>query len=240
MRIAKVILLASLVAVLVMRPSAARAQALTQPGQTVTLAWSASPEGSVTGYKVYYGEVANSQTNQLDVGQVLTASVPNLQPGVTYFFFATAYDASRIESVPSNLITYTPVVSPQADLAIVSASASPPASTPPCSIAGCAVRVSTSPVPTGQFFSANCCWPCWSWEQRSGWAAATKRPGYNGRCTKKSPTSACSAWAVRRPTSPPWRDSAFASKISANMVPADYGSGASHGSNSCSGGLLIW
>lgn len=125
MRIAKVILLASLVAVLVMRPSAARAQALTQPGQTVTLAWSASPDGSVTGYKVYYGEVANSQTNQLDVGQVLTASVPNLQPGVTYFFFATAYDASRIESVPSNLITYTPVVSPQADLAILSVSASP-------------------------------------------------------------------------------------------------------------------
>lgn len=80
---------------------------------SVNLAWTASPDSSVTGYKIYFGPVLNSQTNQLNVGQVVTATVSNLQSGVTYFFFATAYDASEVESEPSNVITYTtPITEP--------------------------------------------------------------------------------------------------------------------------------
>jgi hypothetical protein len=46
------------------------------------------------------------------VGAALTATVTNLEPGLAYFFFATAYDASGVESEPSNLITHTPTAGP--------------------------------------------------------------------------------------------------------------------------------
>ena len=75
----------------------------------VTLAWSPSPDATVTGYKLYHGEVSGTQTNKLDVGTALTATLANLRAGATYFFFATAYDANGTESVPSNFVTYTPV-----------------------------------------------------------------------------------------------------------------------------------
>lgn len=82
-------------------------QLLGPPRQSVTLAWSPSPDGSVTGYALYYGRTFVAPTNRLDVGAGLTATVTNLEPGLTYFFYATAYDSTGVESEPSNLITYT-------------------------------------------------------------------------------------------------------------------------------------
>lgn len=124
MKSVKVILLAGLLAIAAMGPTFVRAQQLAPP-QSVTLAWSASPESSVTGYNLYYGDVSSSLTNKLNVGPALTATVTNLQVGTGYFFFATAYDASAVESEPSNLITYTPTVTTYPDLVINSVNCLP-------------------------------------------------------------------------------------------------------------------
>ncbi|HYT58842.1 MAG TPA: tandem-95 repeat protein [Haliangiales bacterium] len=78
-----------------------------QAGQNVTLAWNASPDTNVVGYILYYGLVGGGATNSLDAANQLTATVSNLNPGTVEFFFATAYNAQRTESLPSNLINYT-------------------------------------------------------------------------------------------------------------------------------------
>lgn len=101
------VILAGLLAITVFTPATVPGQPLVTP-PSVTLAWSASPDGTVTGYNLYYGDFAGTVTNKLNVGPALSATVSNLSVGVTYFFFATAYDAAGIESEPSNFITYTP------------------------------------------------------------------------------------------------------------------------------------
>jgi hypothetical protein len=112
MRIVKVIL-AGLLSVAAFEPATVPAQST-----PVTLAWSPSPDSLVVGYNLYYGEVASTQTNKLDVGPALGATVSNLQAGVNYYFFATAYDASTIESEPSNFNTHAPAPVTYPDLVI--------------------------------------------------------------------------------------------------------------------------
>ncbi len=81
----------------------------------VTLAWDASPDASVTGYRVYYGVATASYTNSAAVGNATSATLANLTDGVTYYFAATAYDAAGTESPFSNEASYTvPVGSPNA------------------------------------------------------------------------------------------------------------------------------
>ena len=75
-----------------------------------TLAWDPSTDPSVTGYRLYYGTASGSYTQQVDVGNSSTAPLPNLTPGTTYYFVVTAYDASNVESVPSNEVTFTVAV----------------------------------------------------------------------------------------------------------------------------------
>lgn len=79
------------------------------PGATpsVTLAWDASPDPSVTGYRIYFGVKSVMYTNSAAVGNVLTATLTNLNPATTYYFAATAYDASGTESPFSNEASYT-------------------------------------------------------------------------------------------------------------------------------------
>ena len=78
------------------------------PIQSVSLTWAASVDATVAGYRIYSYTNAAGFTNKLDAGNNLTAIVTNLQPGVTYSFFATAYTANQLESLPSNRITFTP------------------------------------------------------------------------------------------------------------------------------------
>lgn len=92
---------------------------------SVTLAWSPSPDTNVTGYHLYYGDLASTLTNKLNAGNALSTTVSNLQVGVTYFFFATAYNAAGAESDPSNLITYAPAETRLVDLKITSVSILP-------------------------------------------------------------------------------------------------------------------
>ncbi|MCZ7636555.1 MAG: fibronectin type III domain-containing protein [Verrucomicrobia bacterium] len=74
----------------------------------VTLAWDPSPDATVVGYKLHWGGVSRTYTSHLDVGNVMTATVPSLQAGTTYYFAATAYDGAGLESDYSNEVEYTP------------------------------------------------------------------------------------------------------------------------------------
>lgn len=75
---------------------------------SVTLAWSASPDTSVIGYRLYVGTVSNSFTfSTNDTGNALTVTLTNLSYGVTYWFAATAYNVD-VESEFSNQISYRP------------------------------------------------------------------------------------------------------------------------------------
>jgi hypothetical protein len=76
------------------------------PAQSVTLAWNASPDTSVTGYLVDFGTDASNLYSQIDVGTNTFASIGNLQPGSTNYFEVVAYNAVDAESPPSNLIEY--------------------------------------------------------------------------------------------------------------------------------------
>ncbi len=70
----------------------------------VTLAWDAS-DGSA-GYKIYHGTASNNYTSVIDVGTNLTHTFTDLPDGSTYYFAATAYDASHLESDYSTEISY--------------------------------------------------------------------------------------------------------------------------------------
>ena len=70
----------------------------------VTLAWDTSD--GAAGYKIYYGTMSNSYTDVVDVGDVLTYTFPDLSDGVTYFFAATAYDDTNLESDFSEEVSY--------------------------------------------------------------------------------------------------------------------------------------
>lgn len=73
----------------------------------INLAWDASPatdDAPVSGYEISYGEAAGAWTQRLDVGNVLTANVPNLAQGKTFFFVVRAYNTEGY-SLPSNEVS---------------------------------------------------------------------------------------------------------------------------------------
>ena len=77
-------------------------------GQTV-LSWNApstnedgTPLTDLAGYKIYYGTSSGSYTQNINVNNVTTYTVPNLTDGLTYYFAVTAYDTSMNESGYSN------------------------------------------------------------------------------------------------------------------------------------------
>lgn len=74
--------------------------------ESVTLAWSANPEPDIAGYRVYYGTVTAPYANSVDVGPT-TATITNLENGVTYTFAVTAYNTVGAESAYSQPIAYT-------------------------------------------------------------------------------------------------------------------------------------
>jgi subtilisin-like proprotein convertase family protein len=71
----------------------------------VTLQWDTNSETDLAGYKLYYGQTNTAATivNTTRTSVTLT----NLTVGKTYYFYATAYNTSGLESVPSSQVTYT-------------------------------------------------------------------------------------------------------------------------------------
>jgi hypothetical protein len=73
----------------------------------VTLEWDPNSETDLAGYRIHYGTSSGNYTARKDVGNLVTCTVTDLTPGVTYYFAATAYNASGLESGYSNEVIYT-------------------------------------------------------------------------------------------------------------------------------------
>ncbi len=73
---------------------------------SVTLAWQPSTDTNVVGYNVYYGGASENYTNKISTGDTTSIVISGLIPGATYYFAATAYDDTGLESPFSNEASY--------------------------------------------------------------------------------------------------------------------------------------
>jgi Divergent InlB B-repeat domain/Bacterial Ig domain len=67
----------------------------------VTLAWNANTNPIVAGYNIFYWVKGGVSTNKISVGKATNVTISNLVAQATYFFAATTYDASGVESTLS-------------------------------------------------------------------------------------------------------------------------------------------
>lgn len=72
-----------------------------------TIAWEPSPSPDVTGYALYLVMPDLHFTNRLDVGAVLTITIP-FQVSTSNLIYAVAYNRDQVESEPSNVLNYVP------------------------------------------------------------------------------------------------------------------------------------
>jgi hypothetical protein len=77
------------------------------PFQNVTLAWNLSTDPTVIGYNVYYGGASRNYTNTLNAGNVTNTTVKGLRAGTMYYFAATTYNSSGVQSPFSNEVNYS-------------------------------------------------------------------------------------------------------------------------------------
>jgi hypothetical protein len=82
------------------------------PGQSVTLAWNQSTDPTVVGYNVYYGGASGTYTNMINAGNVTNEAISGLTPGTTYYFAATTYNSSDVQSHFSSEVSYTVPILP--------------------------------------------------------------------------------------------------------------------------------
>ena len=75
-------------------------------GLSVTLVWDPSLDVSVTGYKVYYGAASKVYPNSITLGNTTNVTIKGLLGGRAYYFAATAFDISGLESDFSNEVLY--------------------------------------------------------------------------------------------------------------------------------------
>jgi hypothetical protein len=80
---------------------------------SIKVAWDLSWEPGIAGYRVHYGTKSADYSDIVDVGYEITAELPNLTPGVTYYSAVTAYNEFGLESEYSNEISFT-VTAPEA------------------------------------------------------------------------------------------------------------------------------
>lgn len=87
--------------------------ALATVGETVNFSWLPNSETDLSGYKIHYGTAAGGPySSYVDVGNPspvdgrIQGSVSDLTPGETYYFVATAYNTSGLESEYSTEISY--------------------------------------------------------------------------------------------------------------------------------------
>jgi len=71
-----------------------------------------SPLNDLAGYRLYYSRTSGQYTGDNDeinmpLATSYTVTIPNANPGDTFYFRMTAFDTSNNESEPSNEISYT-------------------------------------------------------------------------------------------------------------------------------------
>ncbi len=81
------------------------------PSSSVKLAWNADSQTSNSatnpaGYRLYIGSASGIYTQSTDVGNTTTATVSNLIKGSTYYCVVTAYNSAKLESPPSNQLSF--------------------------------------------------------------------------------------------------------------------------------------
>ena len=69
---------------------------------TIDLAWDASPDSSVVGYIIEWGDSSGNYPNRRDVGDVTSYTIGGLVNGKTYYFIVRSYNAGGTESDASN------------------------------------------------------------------------------------------------------------------------------------------
>jgi hypothetical protein len=89
--------------------------ALATTTSSVALAWNSSTDSTIAGYNIYYGGASHTYTNKISVGKVTSVTISGLVQGNTYYFAATTYTASGVESPFSSELAYlvpagTPIV----------------------------------------------------------------------------------------------------------------------------------
>ncbi len=62
------------------------------------MAWNASTSTNIASYAIHYGNTPGQYTVKTNVGNVNFAVIPNLMPGLTYYFVATSIDTQGLES----------------------------------------------------------------------------------------------------------------------------------------------
>jgi hypothetical protein len=86
---------------------------LSQLKAGVILAWNQSTDTNIAGYNIYYGGASGTYTNEICAGNSTNTTVMGLVQGTTYYFVATCYSASGLESPFSTEVSYTvPIVAP--------------------------------------------------------------------------------------------------------------------------------
>jgi hypothetical protein len=71
-------------------------------GESLFLEWNPNGESDLAGYNVYYGTSPGSYGNPVDVGDVTTYELTELDAGVRYYVAITAYDTAENESEKSD------------------------------------------------------------------------------------------------------------------------------------------
>lgn len=88
-------------------PAEAAPQLSLTVGSLATLQWNSSPTPGTVGYEIYYGISGSSVTNTMKTGSMLSATIANLVPSQTYFFYVVSFNSSGAMSPPSNVALYT-------------------------------------------------------------------------------------------------------------------------------------
>lgn len=94
-------LLAILLALLLILPVApASAEVIFR---TVTIAWDPSPTPGIVGYRLRYGTTRGDYSRVIETG-ALSADIPNVIDGTTYFFLISAYNELGEESAAAEFV----------------------------------------------------------------------------------------------------------------------------------------
>ena len=64
-------------------------------------------ESDIAGYKIHYGTVSQNYDYQVDVKNNASCSISGLEEGKNYYFAATAYNTSLVDSGYSTELVYT-------------------------------------------------------------------------------------------------------------------------------------
>lgn len=77
--------------------------------RSVTLGWDPNTEPDISGYRLKFGTASGSYSQTVNVGNVTSTTIANLNIGNTYFFTVTAVNTLGVESIPSTETSITVV-----------------------------------------------------------------------------------------------------------------------------------